>query len=122
MIEKKNGRLIDLEPAAGLNVELYELQRSLLNPTSQDMIGSDIIDQAKGEKAKNEEAKQKWCFMTGNTNRYSWILNDEKSIELIVDYNDMAVGLVILNTEKYSNVKELEDKNMEEAADFPSDL
>ena len=93
MIEKKNGRLIDLEPAAGLNVELYELQRSLLNPTSQDMIGSDIIDQAKGEKAKNKEAKRKWCFMTGNTNRYSWILNEEKSMEIIMYYDDMTVGL-----------------------------
>ena len=47
-IEKKNGRLIDLETTAGLNVEVSELQRSLLNPTSRDMIFSDIIDQAKG--------------------------------------------------------------------------
>ena len=47
-IEKKNGRLIDLEPTAGLNVEVSKLQRRLLNTTSRDMIASDIIDQEKG--------------------------------------------------------------------------
>ena len=33
-IEKNNGRLIDLEPTAGLNVEVSELQWSFLNSTS----------------------------------------------------------------------------------------
>ena len=42
-IEKKNGRLIDIEPTAGLNVEVSELQLSLLNPTSRDIIVSDIV-------------------------------------------------------------------------------
>ena len=74
--EKKNGRLIDLETTAGLNVEVSELQRSLLNPTSRYIIVSDIIDQAKGERAKKKEAKRKQCSMTGNTNSYSIILND----------------------------------------------
>ena len=62
-------------PTAGLNVEVSELQWSLLNPTSWDMIDSDIIDQAKGEMENNKEAKRKQCFMTGNTNSYSIILN-----------------------------------------------
>ena len=66
LIEKNNGRFIDLEPAAGLNVEASELQRSLLNPTSRDMIVSDITDQAKGERSKRKEAKRKQCFMTGS--------------------------------------------------------
>ena len=57
--EKKNGYLIDIDPTAGLNVEVSEIQRSLPNPTSQDMIISDIIDQAKGKRAKKKEAKQK---------------------------------------------------------------
>ena len=43
-IKNKNSRLIDLEPTAGLNVEVPELQRILLNPTSQDIIVSDIIN------------------------------------------------------------------------------
>ena len=54
--------------------------------------------------------------MTGNTNRYSRILNDEKSLELIVDYNDMALGLEMLNAEKDVNAKESAAKKVEEAA------
>ena len=53
--------------------------------------------------------------MTGNTNSYSRILNDKNSIELIVDYNYMAVGLTMLNAEKDANAKELADKKAEEA-------
>ena len=37
-------------------------------------------------------------------------------MELIVDYNDMDVGLAMLNTEKYVNAKELAAKKVEEAA------
>ena len=54
--------------------------------------------------------------MTGNTNIYSIILNYEKSMELIVYYNDMAVGLAMLNAEKDANVKESAADNVEEAA------
>ena len=54
VIEKKNGRLIDIDPTAGLNVEVSELQRSLLNTTFWDMILSDIIDQEKGEREKTK--------------------------------------------------------------------
>ena len=117
-IEKKNGRLVDIEPTAGLNEGVSELQRSLLNPTSRYIIVSDIINQEKGERAKNKEAKRKQCFMTGNTNSYSIILNDEKSMELIVNYNDMTVGLAMSNAEKYVNTKELEAKKVEEAAEM----
>ena len=46
------------------------------------------------------------AFNISNTNSYSIILNDKKSMELIVDYNDMDVGLEILNVEKYVNAKE----------------
>ena len=114
-IEKKNIPLIDLEPTAGLNVEVSEIQRILLNPTSRDMIVSDIIDQTKGERAKNKEAKRKQCFMTGKTNSYLIILNDKKTMELILDYNGMAVGLAMLNAEKDANAKESADKKAKEA-------
>ena len=117
-IEKKNGRLIDIEPTAGLNVEVSELQRSLLNTTYRDMIVSDIIDQAKGERENNKEVKRKQCFMTWNINSYSRILNNDKSMELIVDYNDMFVGLEMSNAEKYVNAKELAAKKVEEAEEM----
>ena len=58
-LKKKNGRLIDLDPKAGLNVEVSELQRSLVNPTYRDMIFSDITDQEKVERSKKKEVKQK---------------------------------------------------------------
>ena len=85
-IEKNNGRLIDLEPTHGLNVEVSELQWSLLNPTSRGIIFIDMINQAKRERVKKKEAKRNQCFMTGDTNSYSRILKDEKSMELVVDY------------------------------------
>ena len=53
--------------------------------------------------AKKKEPKWKQCFMTGNTNSYSRIINNNKSMELIVDYNDMAVGVAMSNTEKDMN-------------------
>ena len=84
-IENKNGLIVDLEPAAGLNVEASDIQRSLLNPTSRDVIVSDIIDKEKVGRAKNKEAKREQFFMTGNTNSYSILLNDENSMELILD-------------------------------------
>ena len=54
--------------------------------------------------------------MTGNTNSYSRILNDKNSTELIVDYNNMAVGLAMLNAEKDVNSKGSAAKKVEEAA------
>ena len=81
-------------------MEVSEIQRSLINPTARDMIVSDIIDQAKVERENKNEVKHKQWFMTGNTNSYSIILNDKKSMEVIVDYNYMSVGLELLNMEK----------------------
>ena len=54
--------------------------------------------------------------MIGNTDSYSRILNDENSMELIVDYNNMAVGLTMFNAEKDANAKYSAAKKVEEAA------
>ena len=56
--------------------------------------------------------------MTGNINSYSRTLNNEKSMELIVDYNDMAVGLAMLNADKDANVKDLAANKMEETTEM----
>ena len=53
--------------------------------------------------------------MTGNTNSYSRILNNENIMELIVDYNDMAVELAMMNVERDENAKESAAKKVEEA-------
>ena len=68
--------------------------------------------------AKKKEAKRKQWFMTGNTNSYSRILNYKKSMELILDYNDMSVGLAMLNAEKETNAKESEAKKVEETVEM----
>ena len=39
-------------------------------------------------------------------------------MELIADYNDMAVGLAMLNADKDVNAKELAAKKVEEAANM----
>ena len=56
--------------------------------------------------------------MDRNTNICSRIPNGENRMELIVYYNNMAVGLVILNAEKDVNAKESVDKKVEEAAEM----
>ena len=42
-------------------------------------------------------------------------MNDEKGRENIQDYNDMAVGLVMMNAEKYAKKKYSTAKRVEEA-------
>ena len=39
-------------------------------------------------------------------NRHSIIMNDKKGLENIQDYNDMAVGLAMINAEKDTNTKD----------------
>ena len=60
--------------------------------------------------------------MTGNINSYSIILKNEKRMELIVYYNDMAVGLAMLNAEKYANAKESAAKNVDEATEMEKNI
>ena len=56
--------------------------------------------------------------MTGNTNSHSRTLNDEKSMELILDYNNMTKGLAMLNSEKEENSKESAAKKVEKASEM----
>ena len=56
--------------------------------------------------------------MTRDTNIYSRILNDENSMELIVDYNDMAVGLEMLNAKKDVNANLSASKKMEQTIEM----
>ena len=41
--KKKNGRFVDLEPPAGLDVAMAEFQTSILNPTERDVVISNMI-------------------------------------------------------------------------------
>ena len=50
--KKKNVRFVDLEPSAGLDVAMIEIQTSVLNPTEQDMVISNLIIQSQGERYK----------------------------------------------------------------------
>ena len=54
--------------------------------------------------------------MTGNINSCSKVLKNNKCLKLIQDYNDMTVGLEMLNVEKDVNAKESQAKKVEEAA------
>ena len=78
---KKNGCFVDLEPSAGLDVSMTELQTSALNPTKRDVLISDLINQSQGDMAKKKEAKRMRDFITGNVNSYLRILNDENSLK-----------------------------------------
>ena len=80
--KNKNGRFVDLEPSSGFDVAITEFQKSVLNPTKQDVVISDIISQSQRYMAKKKEAKQMRYFFTQNVNSYSRILNDEKSLKI----------------------------------------
>ena len=73
--KKTNGRFVDIELSAGLDVAMTELQTSVLNPTEPDVVISDLISQPQGARANKKEAKRMRDFITGNVNSYSRILN-----------------------------------------------
>ena len=56
-------------------------------------------------------------FVTENVNSYYIILNDEKSLGKFQDYNDMSVGMAMLNAEKDVKMKETAAKKVLQAAD-----
>ena len=80
------------------------------------MVLSDVMAQVRGKKAKKKEAKHKQCFMTGNINSYTRILNSEERLEQITDYNDLAVGISMINAERDKKSMENATKKKEEAA------
>lgn len=113
--KKPDGRFVDLEPSAALDIHMTEFQRIILNPTTRDVVVSDLIDQAQGERAKKKEGKRKRDIVTGNINSYSRILNTEESLEKFQDYNNLSAGLGMINAEKDAKAKEAAAKKIEEA-------
>jgi hypothetical protein len=120
-VEKKKAcqvqKDINLEPSDGLNVEMNYHQRKWLNPTIDEVLLSDVIEQAQGERAKKKEARRKQDFITGNINSYSRILNDAGSMEMMQDYNGLAASLAMMNSEKDEIKAKSAAKKAEEAAE-----
>ena len=114
---KKNDRFVDLEPSAGLDVAMTEFQTSVLNPTERYVVISDLTSQLQGDRAKKKKDKRMQDLLTGNVNNYSRILNGEKSLKKFQYYNDMSVGLAMLNAEKDVKTKETVAKEVLEATD-----
>ena len=50
--KNKNGCFVDLETSAGLDVAITEFQTSVLNPTGQDVVISDLISESQGDRAE----------------------------------------------------------------------
>ena len=87
-----NSRFIYLEPSAGLDIAITELQTSVLNPIGRDVVISDLISQSQGDRANKKQAKRMRDFVTGNINSYSRILNDEKSLK---NYKTTMICLLV---------------------------
>ena len=103
---KKNlSRVVDLATSSFLDVKVSDIHKTLLNPTAQYVMLTDIIDQSRWETAKKKESKLKQCFIIRNTKINSIIKNDKKGLEKIQDYNNMAVGLAMMNEEKDTRTK-----------------
>lgn len=114
---KKREVSLQLEPSPSLNVEMSHLQKSLLNPNSQDVMLSELIDQAQGQRAKKKEAKRRQDVINGNIGSYSAILNTEENLEMVKDYNNLAASLGMLSAEKDAKSEESAKKKKEEAAE-----
>ena len=67
---KKNGSFVDIEPSAGLDVEMSEFQTSVLNTTERDVVTNDMISQSQGDRDKKKEVKRMREFVTGNVRSY----------------------------------------------------
>ena len=106
-----------LEPTAGLDVEMTGNQKKLLNPTPNDVVMSELIDQAQGQRAKKKEAKRRQDVVTGNIGSYSAILNSEDNLKKLQDYNDLAASIGVLNAEKDASKETSNKKKEEEAAE-----
>lgn len=117
MDNKKKKSQVQLEPSSGLNVELSEDQRHLLNPTFKDVQISELIDQAQGERAKKKEAKRRQDILSGNIGSYSAILNTEDKLQNFKDYNNLSTSLAMYNAEKDAKAKASSKKKEEEAAE-----
>ena len=78
--KKSNGDAVQLEPTAGLDVEILDEQKRLLNPTAKDVQMGELIDQAQGSRAKKKEAKRRQNITNGNIGSYSAILNAKKNL------------------------------------------
>ena len=90
-------------------------QKKLLNPTPNDVVMSELVDQAQGQRAKKEEAKRRQDVVTGNIGSYSAILNSEDNLKKLQDYNYLAASIGMLNAEKDAS-KEASNKKKEEEA------
>ena len=104
----------DFKPSNGLNGGSTGVQRIFFNPTIQDMVFSDTINQAKGHMTKTKEVNRKHCVITGNTNGHSIILSNQKSLEQIEDCNDLVMVLGMINGEKGLKAKQLAVKKVQE--------
>ena len=90
-------------------------QKKLLNPNPNDVVMSELIDQAQGKRAKKKEAKRRQDVVIGNIGSYSAILNSEDNLKKLKDYNDLVESIGMLNAEKDAS-KEASNKKKEEEA------
>ena len=108
--------MVQLEPTRGLDVEMTKFQKKLLNPTTKDVMMSELIDQSQGKRAKKKEAKRRQDVINGNIGSYSAILNSEENLEAVKDYNALAASLGMLNAEKDEKAKAAAQKKKDDAA------
>ena len=110
--------MVQLEPTRGLDVEMTKFQKKLLNPTTKDVMISELIDQSQCKRAKKKEAKRRQDVINGNIGSYSAILNSEENLEAVKDYNALAASLGMLNAEKDEKAKAAAQKKKDDAAAF----
>ena len=74
-------------------------QRTLLNPTQNDVFFGLIDYDAKGKGAVQKIAKRRLDVIEGNVNSYSKMLNNTKILKIIKDFNQICASVAEVSEE-----------------------
>ena len=100
-VAQKHWRIFhaNVTPSGYLNIEISDNQWNLLNPTQKDVFFGFIAYDAKGKGAVHKIAKRRLDVIEGNLNSYSKLINDQKILKTIKDFNHLCVSVAELSEE-----------------------
>jgi len=93
----------DVEPAAHLDVAILEQQKTFLNPRYFDVLSESIMYDCKGKGAMQLLAKWHIDMVSSNVSSYSRLLNGEKQLKQLQDYNKLAAAVALVSADAESD-------------------
>ncbi len=74
-------------PPSYLDLSITDVQKSLLMPTTTDVVRGSIIENAMGDGAIKKIARRHINMFEGNITSYSWVLNSMEQLESMQELN-----------------------------------